>query len=110
MDSGDLTRGIERGGLATQHHLSDVPLWEERKEPQETGGTTHPEHQHAGGIGVERPRMADLAGSQHPPGLGHNVVAGPPGRLVDQQQPALLKCLVVDDRHAVTYRFMRDKK
>ena len=44
------------------------------------------EQQHAGGVGVEGAGVADLAGAEQAPALGHDVVAGPAGRLVDHHQ------------------------
>ena len=39
-----------------------------------------------GGVGVEGAGVADLAGAEQPAGLGHHVVARPPGRLVDDRE------------------------
>ena len=54
-----------------------------RSGTQQAGRPPDAEHQHAGGVGVEGAGVAHLAGAEQAAGLGHDVVGGPPGRLVD---------------------------
>jgi hypothetical protein len=85
----DLTGGVEGRRLDAQHHLADVGLRQRGEEAQQPGHPADAEQQHAGGVGIERARVADLLVVQDPPGLGHHVVGGPPGRLVDHGEPVV---------------------
>ena len=85
--AGDLAGRVERGGLGAEHDHAGVGLGREAEVAQQPGDLADAEEQHAGGVGVERAGVADLAGAEHAAGLGHHVVARPAGRLVDDRQP-----------------------
>ena len=73
-----------------QRHLPEpdrrgVVLVAAHEEGEQLGGPADAEHQHPGRHRVERAGVADLAGGAQPAGPGDDVVAGPAGRLVDDE-------------------------
>ena len=85
--AGDLAGRVERGGGGAEHDHARVGLGGQAEVAQQPGDLADAEQQHAGGVGVERAGVADLAGAEHAAGLGDDVVARPAGLLVDDRQP-----------------------
>ncbi len=75
--------GVERRRLDSEHDLARVVLAGLLDEPQQLGRHADGDHEHAGGVGVERAGVADLALVEPPAQHAHDVVAGDAGRLVD---------------------------
>ena len=84
-----LTGGVERAGGDAEHDPTFVGLPRLRQVAQEARGATEPHEQHAGGVGVERARVADLALAEGLAQLGDHVVRREPGRLVDDDETVL---------------------
>ena len=60
----DLARVVERRRLDAEHDLARVGLRQRGEEAQQPGHPAHAEEQHAGGVGIEGARVADLAGAE----------------------------------------------
>src|SRR3546814_19203161 len=64
-----LARCVEGGGGRAEHDHARVALGPEPQVAQEARRLAHAQQQHAGGVGVERAGVADLAGAAQPAGL-----------------------------------------
>jgi hypothetical protein len=81
--AGDVARGVQCRRRGPQHNLAHVALVQARQERQQSGGPSDAQHEDAGGVGIEGPRVPHLARPEQPAGLGHHVVGRPARRLVD---------------------------
>ena len=98
MGGGDLTVGIERVRLGSQHDFTEIRLLGLLDEAQQFGCLTDSNDEHTGGTRVERAAMANLAfvetSAEHP----DDVVTCDPGWLVNHGNPVsgrwLLACHV----------------
>ena len=70
----------------TEHHLADVDLRQCRRKTQQAGRPPDPDDEHSGRVGVERPGMAHLPRAEQAPATGDDVVRGPAGLLVDDEE------------------------
>src|SRR5690606_29517859 len=83
---GDLPLGVVGDGGLAEADGGGVLLVGTHEVGEQPGGATDAEHEDAGGHGVERAGMSDLAGAGETPDPTDDVVAGPAGRLVDDEQ------------------------
>ena len=83
---GDLPLGVLGQGLLAQAYGGLVGLVSPHQVGQEPGGAPHPQHQHAGGHGIQGPGVPDPAGGGQAADGGHHVVAGHPRWLVHHQE------------------------
>src|SRR5262249_20266014 len=81
------TRRVERVGRDPEHDARGIRLRRLLEEAKQTRDTAETDEQHTGGIGIERARMADAALPVDIAKLSDDVVARPPARLVDDDEP-----------------------
>ena len=82
-----LAGGVERAGGDAEHDRArGTPCPPPGQEAQQAGGAAEPDEQHAGGVGVERARVADPALPVDLAQLGDDVVRRAAGRLVDDDE------------------------
>ena len=86
MGHGHVAVCVEGVGLDSEHGLGDVGLLEVGDEPKQPRALADPQNEHAGGAGIERSTVADLAGAEYAASLGDDVMARPAGFLVDDDE------------------------
>src|SRR5665811_1085414 len=87
MGRDDLTVCVVGNRGLTKTDRPGVRLVTPDEERQKLGGAIDAQDEDTGGHRVQRPSMADPAGTTEPSTAGDDVVAGPSGRLVDDEQP-----------------------
>ena len=71
--------------LEAHDELGGIGLRQSREQREQFRHTAEPDEEHAGGIGIERPRMTGPLLSQRSSALRHDVVTCPPGGLVNDE-------------------------
>ena len=79
--------GIERIGCNAKNGPGHIFLWRGLNEAQQPGRPLDADDDQPGCHRIERARVTRLLDPQQRPDLGDDVVGGPAGRLVDQQEP-----------------------
>ena len=85
----DLAVRVVGVGRLAEPDRAGVLLLGEREVAEQPGGLLHPDHQHPGRHRVQRARVTDPAGAGQAADPGHDVVRGPAGWLVHDDQAVL---------------------